>query len=165
METILPLGGNVQYKITLDPGVWIFDDRKVDLDTYFHSSKDRLNALEEYTKDISAHWDREIAEGSVFPPTLKSEKKFEKQKMMTGTFGIPFEPFLQNAKPHEKAEKLIIQHGGDSTTILLSEAKKLVLAFSKCGKPLKEDGPVHVYFGDGSNFDSPIKHVNGFIVE
>ena len=33
----------------------------------------------------------------------------------------------------------------------------MILCFSNNGKPLKEDGPVHVYFGDGSNKQNPIK--------
>lgn len=89
MENIIAFKGNVKYQITLDPGVWIFDDRRVDLTTYFTQEDIRKNELEEYTKAVSKHWDREIMEGAVFPPTLKTEKKFEKEKVLTGTFGIP----------------------------------------------------------------------------
>ncbi|MDN8677450.1 peptidyl-prolyl cis-trans isomerase, partial [Staphylococcus aureus] len=32
MSDIIMLTGKVNFTITLDPGVWIFDDRKVDLD-------------------------------------------------------------------------------------------------------------------------------------
>lgn len=56
METIIPIKGKVKYKITLDPGVWIFDDRKVDLNTYFSEDQKSRDALEEYTKSISKHW-------------------------------------------------------------------------------------------------------------
>ena len=36
-------------------------------------------------------------------------------------------------------------------TLPLETVKNAILGFSKEGKPLKEDGPVHLYFNDGSN--------------
>ncbi|RBP95090.1 hypothetical protein DFO70_103121 [Cytobacillus firmus] len=165
MENIITFKGNVKYQITLDPGVWIFDDRRLDLTTYFIQDDIRKNELEEYTKAVSKHWDREIMEGAVFPPTLKTEKKFEKEKVLTGTFGIPFKPFLRNAEPKENAETVIIESEDGEARLALSQAEELILGFSKDGKPLKEDGPVHVYYGDGSNQNSPIKSVKAFRVE
>ena len=108
MEKIILFSGKVKYPITLDPGVWIFDDRRVDLTTYFNKEEEKKDELEEYTKEISKHWDREIMEGAIFPPTLKTEKKFEKEKVLTGTFGIPFKPFLKNAEPESHASTVII---------------------------------------------------------
>ncbi|WP_053362041.1 hypothetical protein [Bacillus sp. FJAT-27251] len=165
METIIPICGKVTYPITLDPGVWIFDDRKAELDTYFQNPEEADDELERYTKSISAHWDREIMEGAVFPPTLKSEKKFEKQKILEGTFGIPLKPFLTNAGMTAEASHLVIEHAEGETELPLEEAYKIILGFSKNGKPLTEDGPVHVYYGDGSNKDNPIKHVRQFIIK
>ncbi|MBG9546136.1 molybdopterin-binding protein [Cytobacillus firmus] len=165
MENIIAFKGNVKYQITLDPGVWIFDDRRLDLTTYFMHENIRKNELEEYTKAVSKHWDREIMEGAVFPPTLKTEKKFEKEKVLRGTFGIPFKPFLMNAEPDESAEIVVIESEDGETRLTLSEAEELILGFSKDGKPLKEDGPVHAYLGDGSNYNSPIKRVKAFRVE
>ncbi len=40
-----------------------------------------------------------------------------------------------------------------------------MMAFSHKGKPLKEDGPIHIIYQDGSNKDDPIKHVKSFRVE
>lgn len=166
METIIPIKGKVKYKITLDPGVWIFDDRKVDLNTYFSEGQEKEDALEEYTKSVSKHWDREIMEGAVYPPTLKTEVKFEKEKVLNGTFGIPFKPFLINAEPEQTAKNVVIEYGqNDQISLSLEEATGLILGFSKDGKPLKEDGPLHVYYQDGSNKVKPIKHVTGFTVE
>lgn len=166
METIIPIKGKVKYKITLDPGVWIFDDRKVDLNTYFNEDQESEDALEEYTKTVSKHWDREIMEGAVYPPTLKTEVKFEKEKVLTGTFGIPFKPFLVIAEPEHNAKKLVIEYGeSDQVSLSLEEASGLILGFSKDGKPLKDDGPLHVYYHDGSNTENPIKNVTGFTVE
>lgn len=165
MENIIIISGETKFSITLDPGVWIFDDRKVELTTFFSTQQTETNVLEAYTKSVSRHWDREIIEGAVFPPTLKTEKKYEKEKVLTGTFGIPFKPFLENAEPKQNAKKMIIKTADDEHVIPLDIAKELMLGFSNEGKPLTSDGPIHVYFGDGSNKQNPIKNVREFIVK
>ncbi|WP_042456030.1 molybdopterin-binding protein [Neobacillus dielmonensis] len=165
MENILHISGNVKFTITLDPGTWIFDDRKVDLTTYFSRQNQKSDLNEEYTKSVSKHWDREIMEGAIFPPTLKTEKQFEKVKVMTGTFGIKFEPFLRNSEPASDAKALIIHAKDQDYELPLEDANELILKFADSGKPIKEDGPVHIYYGDGSNQDSPIKNVKGFTVK
>ncbi|MDP4085683.1 MAG: peptidyl-prolyl cis-trans isomerase [Bacillota bacterium] len=159
MENIIILNGNVKYPITLDPGVWIFDDRRIDLTTYFNQVKIKTDELEEYTKDISRHWDREIIEGAIFPPTLKTEKKFEKEKVLTGSFGIPFKPFLLNAEPNSNTEFIIIKSTDGDVEIPIEIAYDLILGFSDNGKPLTSNGPAHCYFGDGSNQEKPIKNI------
>lgn len=167
MTEILTISGKVKFKITLDPGVWIFDDRKVELDKYFSKQKEVVEEenMEDYTENFSKNWEREIREGAISPPTLKSERTFLKEKSITGTYGIPFEPFLNNAEVEDDAQYLMIETKEKEYKLPLSEGKKLVLGFSKDGKPLREDGPVHCYFGDGSNFNNPIKNVTGFRVE
>lgn len=165
MEKIILFSGKVKYPITLDPGVWIFDDRRVDLTTYFHTEEEKKDELEEYTKEISKHWDREIMEGAIFPPTLKTEKKYEKEKVLTGTFGIPFKPFLKNAEPDNHASTLVIVCEEEEISIPLEKAEELILGFSENGRPLLKDGPAYVYYGDGSNKENPIKKVKEFRIE
>lgn len=161
----MTITGKVRYPITLDPATWIFDDRRIDLTTYFTKSEDETDSDAEYTIAASKHWDREIMEGAIFPPTLKTERKFEKEKMITGTFGIPFKPFLQNAEPEDDATILVIHTKEDEYEIPLNEAYNLILKFADHGKPLKADGPVHVYYGNGSNQHNPIKNVQRFSVK
>lgn len=165
MDNIIIINGKVKYPITLDPGVWIFDDRRIDLHTYFNTENEQKDELEEYTKSISSHWDREIMEGAVFPPTLKTEKKYEKEKLLTGTFGIRIKPFLRNAEPEERADSFVIVTNDDEIHIPLQEAEDLILGFSLNGKPLKDDGPVHAYYGDGRNKENPIKNIQAFRIE
>lgn len=164
MSGIIPIIGNVQFSITLDPGVWIFDDRKIDLDTFFEEAVEEKDETSEYIENTAKHWEREIREGAVFPPTLKTERKYEKEKVLTGSFGIKLEPFIQNAAPGENASLLIIHTETKVYEFALSEVNNLILAFSHNGKPLKEDGPVHIYFADGSNRNTPIKRVRKFEV-
>ena len=163
MEKIITITGQVKFPITLDPGVWIFDDRKIDLTTYFSTPNEKVDDLLEYTKSVSRHWDREIMEGAIYPPTLKTEKKFIKEKVLTGTFAIPFKPFLENAEPKPVSSSVIIKCLQEDVEIPIEIAKDLVLGFSTNGKPV-DNGPVHVYFGDGSNQSNPIMNVREFII-
>ncbi|MBM4764070.1 peptidyl-prolyl cis-trans isomerase [Bacillus sp. B15-48] len=165
MESIIPITGKVNYQITLDPSVWIFDDRKVDLSTYFNKQEENIDVIEEYTKAVSKHWDREIMEGAVFPPTLKSEQKYEKQKLLEGNFGVPLKPFLLNAVIHEDATTIVIKQTKGELELPLEVAYDLILRFSVDGKPLKDDGPVYAYYGDGSNQDHPIKDIKKIIIK
>ncbi|PLS06414.1 hypothetical protein [Neobacillus cucumis] len=165
MENIMTIAGKVKYTITLDPSVWIFDDRRVDLTTYFSQTAESSDSLENYTKAVSKHWDREIMEGAIYPPTLKTEKKFEKEKVLTGTFGIPFKPFLLNSEPAVDAKSLVVHTLTDEIEIPLETAYNFILGYSKDGKPLTSDGPIHIYYGDGSNKDNPIKNITGFIIK
>ncbi len=165
MESIIPIKGNVKFTITLDAGVWIFDDRKVDLTTYFEETNEPVDELEEYTKAVSKHWSREIQEGATYPPTLKTEKRYEKEKILNGTFAIPLAPFLINAEPFEEAAAIVIETETTEYPIDLAKADQLLMGFSKDGKPLKENGPVHIFFKDGSNRENPITDVRAFRVE
>lgn len=164
MNSIIMLKGKVNFQITLDPGVWIFDDRKVDLTTYFVQEQETRDELEEYTKSVSKHWEREIREGAIYPPTLKTERTYEKQKVLNGTFGIPLKPFLENAVIQNDATAVQFVTDAETITVPIEEANEVILGFSKKGKPLKEDGPVHVYYGNGSNASDPIKNVKEIFI-
>lgn len=166
METIVTVQGNVKYTITLDPTVWIFDDRKIDLNTYFNEERIEIDEDEKYLNSMGKHWSREIMEGAIFPPTLKTEKKFDRQKMVTGTFGILLKPFLKNAVLGEDAETItFITSTNQEETFPLSEAEDFIFKFSQDGKPLSEDGPVHLLFNDGSNIENPLKGICGIIIK
>ncbi|MET1013435.1 MAG: peptidyl-prolyl cis-trans isomerase [Paenisporosarcina sp.] len=166
MERIIPIKGEVNFNITLDPGVWIFDDRRIDLTTFFTAEHIEKDELAEYTKNMSAHWSREIMEGSTNPPTIQTEKKYEKTKMLTGTFGIYLNHFLKNAEVKEHATTVVIETiTGEEHPFSLEEAQTLIFKFSQDGKPLHEEGPVFILKSDGSNLKNPIKHVNAVRVE
>lgn len=165
MESIVLIKGKVKYPITLDPGVWIFDDRKVEIEAYFHAEKVEVDELEEYTIATSKHWEKEIREGSTMPPTLKTEKRFEKQRLLEGTFVIPFEPFLNNSVPDDSASSIIFETADHEHTFTLEEARTFAIGFSIDGKPIKENGPCYVYFGDGSNINNPIKDIRSFTLK
>lgn len=165
MEFVFFIKGKVDHPLTIDPSVWIFDERKVDLHTYFLETKTKEDELEKYTKAISAQWDKEITEGSEPPKkTNGNEIKYKRQELLTGSFGMPFLPFLLNTKPLEDVKEVIIETIHERHHFSFEQAKDFVLGFSRDGKPLKETGPIHVYLGDGSNKENPITHVKSFIV-
>ncbi|GAE33808.1 hypothetical protein [Halalkalibacter akibai] len=166
-EFVFFIDGDVNHPLTIDPTVWIFDERKVDLDTYF----DQLDTAEDeetkYKKAISAQWDKEITEGSEPPrPDSNDNKiKYDKQKLMQGSFGMPLKPFLINSEPIEGVSKVEIkQKNGESHFFDYKVALAGIAGFSFKGKPLKENGPIHFYLGDGSNKDKPITNVVKFIL-
>ncbi|WP_088005863.1 hypothetical protein [Indiicoccus explosivorum] len=165
MEMIIPITGAVKFQITLDPGTWIFDDRKIDLDEFFSGGTDEKDEMEEYKRATGAHWSREIMEGAVFPPTLKTERKFQKTQMLTGTFGIRLEPFLKNAQPLENAERVVLETAEGEESFDLETAKSLILKFSQNGQPLREDGPAYALLPDGSNAEAPIRNIRAIRVE
>lgn len=52
MQQILFIKGKTKFNITLDSGSWIFDDRKIDLDTYFSNQ-------EQSEKEVVTHEEKE----------------------------------------------------------------------------------------------------------
>ena len=98
MEHVIPVTGKVKYQITLDPSVWIFDDRRLDLKTYFTEKQEEESEDLKYLFKMGQHWSREIMEGATFPPTLKTERKLDRKGMQTGTFGMEINYFLDNAE-------------------------------------------------------------------
>ncbi|MET1031141.1 peptidyl-prolyl cis-trans isomerase [Domibacillus tundrae] len=166
MEQIIPIKGKVSFPVTLDPGVWIFDDRRIDLDDFFSSpDQPERDEEEEYIKSTSKFWEKEIREGAVFPPTIKSEKKYEKEKVLTSTFGIPLSPFLKNAETLDDASEISFQKKNGTFSFPLTKAESLIMQFSLKGKPLRDDGPVHILFKNGSNRQNPVTHVTAIHIQ
>lgn len=105
--SVIQVKGNVTYPITIDPSVWIFDDRKFSFDrkgdsqdTYLQSAGDESDLDPE----------RVIREGRIAPPTLKTEKQYEKQKLMNGSFAMRLGTVLKNAEPNRLCDTMCICH-------------------------------------------------------
>lgn len=139
MPDIILLTGNLDYTITLDASAMLFDDRKFDLTAYFANPHDLDH-----------------------PP-----RKYNKRDLLNSdhSFAVPFKPFLENAQPKPDATAVLVEKkNGEQTEVPLEKAKTSILAFTENGKFLKEDGPVHFYYGDASNKDRPITDIAKFIV-
>lgn len=162
METILPIKGKVNYAITLDASVWIFDDRKIDLEEFLKFDGSYEKNENDYIRAQAERWERERT--GIKPPVNKSIKRFEKERVLTGSFVIPLKPFLSNAEPTTDSERVQLDSSDGSHFLTIDEAMNGFLRFSKDGKPLREDGPTHFYYGDGSNASEPLKNVSGITV-
>lgn len=166
LQTVIPIKGNVQHSITMDPGIWIFDDRRIDLETFFTDGYVEKDEMEEYKRSMGKHWSREIMEGATFPPTLETEKLFEEKKVITGTYGIYLMHFLKNTEPKEGATYLHFEtSGGEKHSIPFESAGEVIMKFCEDGKPLQNDGPIHILYKDGSNADNPIRNIIAIHVE
>ncbi|MFD2704944.1 peptidyl-prolyl cis-trans isomerase [Salibacterium lacus] len=167
MDFIVFIHGNVKYTITIDPTVWIFDERKIDLNTWEGEEKRKEEEWEAYKKSVSEQFDKDITKGVEAPAkTRTNEARSKKEQLIHGTFGIPFGSFIGNAGPESSATRVMIEtSGGDEYEVALEDAFHLVAGFSENGEPLKETGPIHLYYGDGSNKENPITYVTGLRVE
>lgn len=158
METIIPIKGKVTYPITLDASVWIFDDRKIELEEFLKFDELSEENENDYIKAQAERWERERT--GIKPPINQSIKRFEKERILQGSYVIPLEPFLMNAEPLNEGNNVQLETTtGEQHVLSIEEAMNGFLGFALNGKPLKEDGPAHFYFGDGSNASSPYKNI------
>lgn len=161
---IVQLTGNVNYSITLDPTVWIFDDRKVLLEEAFLDKQLDSNTEVDELELAANRWSQEVYQQRVRPPVNKSITKFEREKILKNSYVMPIYEFLSHAevKPNAAGVRLVTVHG--DINITLSELQDCYLLFAVEGKPVKNDGPVHLYFKDGSNQDQPITGIQKIII-
>lgn len=154
---ILPLTGNVTYSITLDPTVWIFDDRKVLLEDAFVSSTADEKAENEADK-AAERWNRALHQ-QFKPPVNKSISRLEGKEILKNSYVMPIYDFINHAQIKKTASNATLVTNSGNISVSLDELKSCYLLFAIDGKPLKEDGPVHFFYRDGSNKDNPIKEV------
>lgn len=158
---IVPITGNVNFSITLDPSVWIFDDRKIKLEDAFSSKlEDPVEKAFFFSSDD--RFDREVFQATNGNRPIS---KIDGVEILQNSYVMRLEPFLKTAEISSDAkDATLVRTDGTEQTLTLNQLKHTYLLFSWEGKPLKEDGPVHIYFTDGSNKDEPIKHVNKIII-
>ncbi|MFC0523994.1 hypothetical protein ACFFGV_10525 [Pontibacillus salicampi] len=161
---VIQLTGNVHYTITLDPTVWIFDDRKIDFSEAFTSNHSRQQAEEDELKKQAQIWDRGVYQQKLDPPVNKSISTFDKKKILEGTYVMPLYHFLEHASIKENAVEATLETEKHSETISLEQLQQAALLFAKDGKPIQEEGPVHLYYLDGTNQDNPIKGIRKIII-
>lgn len=158
---IIQLSGKVKFPITLDSSVWIFDDRKIIFDDAF--SPDKLNKNEEENEDHSERFNEmyslEVYQQKIKPPVNKSINKYEKEKILTNTYVMPIKHFIKNAEVDPEAKTAVLHTPNEDVEITTEQFVNSLLLFSVDGKPIKDQGPVHLYFQDGSNKDEPIKGI------
>ncbi|MCO4850968.1 peptidyl-prolyl cis-trans isomerase [Bacillus vallismortis] len=154
--SVIQVKGNVTYPITIDPSVWIFDDRKFLFDSKGDSQGIHIQSSGDES-DLDP--ERVIREGQITPPTLQTEKQYEKQKLMKGSFAMQLGTVLKNAEPLSSATECVFVTSSGKTTVSLETALNSIVHFSEAGKPIQEGGPVHIYFEDPVDHDQPITDI------
>ncbi|MBO1003552.1 hypothetical protein ACFSKI_17455 [Pseudogracilibacillus auburnensis] len=161
---IIQLKGKVTYPITLDASVWIFDDRKIILEEAF--TEKEVVQEEDPLKKADEMFNQEIYfQTKIKPPVNKSINRYEKEKILENSFVMPLEDFINNAEVKPEAKRALLKTDGDDIVITVEQLTDAYLLFAVDGKPLKEEGPVHLYFRDGSNKEAPIKNIKQIIIK
>src|SRR5690625_43090 len=148
---IIQLKGKVKFPLTLDPTVWIFDDRKIILEEAFSEEPKNEEPAEDKLEKAAELFNQEIySQKKIKPPVNKSINRYEKEKILKNSYVMPIEDFIKIAELEEDASRAILKTDGDDIVISTEQLQSAYLHFAVNGKPLKEDGPVHLFFGDGS---------------
>lgn len=155
---IIQFSGQVKFPITLDASVWIFDDRKIIFDDAF-SKRPQEEPVDELAK-AAERFNVEIYQQKIKPPVNKSINKYEREQIFKSTYVMPIHEYIENAEVNSQVTNVILTTTSGPVDISLEDLKSSMLLFSVEGKPVKEDGPVHLYFGNGSNKDNPIKGIS-----
>ncbi len=144
---IIQIKGNVKYPITLDPSVWIFDDRKIKLEEAFNdtppSNEEKIESNSKLNK----------------PPVNNSIKRYNKKELLEDSYLMPIKEFVENAEIRDDVTRVEVITIQDTVTISKEQLLDSLLQFSIDGKQIKDQGPAYMYFGDGSNQDNPIKGI------
>ncbi|TDQ42277.1 hypothetical protein [Aureibacillus halotolerans] len=136
---IVLIRGNVKFPITLDPSVWIFDKAKIDLDEFFA-----------------------IGEAAITKSDARSDQRMtkkERDEVLEKSFAMAIAPYIERSEPDTEAKSIRIHHSEHVTDVPFEKGISMVAAFSNHGKPLRDDGPVHLYFADRTNQQDPFRNV------
>lgn len=157
---IIPIIGNVTYSITLDSSVWIFDERKILLDDAFSKNQENNTDEVHITKRLADRFNREVYQSNANAPRVnKGLTKKEGEEILKNTYVMPLADFIENAEIKIDAKKATFITTDGEYSVSIQELKDGYFLFSRNGRPLKDDGPVHFYYRDGSNKDNPIKGI------
>jgi hypothetical protein len=159
---IVPIIGNVSYPITLDPTVWIFDERKVLLAEAFTNNIKSDDVIPN-TKKLAERYNREVFQlNAKVPPVNKGLTKKEGEEILKNSYVMPLHDFIKNAEIKQTAKTATFLSGDhqELVTIDIDELVNGYFLFAINGKPIKENGPVHFFFGNGINKNDPVKNIN-----
>src|SRR5690625_2330894 len=117
---IIQIKGNVKFPITLDPSVWIFDDRKILFEQLF--SKREEEVKKEEAQKTAEMFDQELYFNSkIKPPVNDSIKRFDREKALTESFAMPLETFVETVEPNENATSARLITNEDDIVITLEQ--------------------------------------------
>src|SRR5699024_12855877 len=94
------------------------------------------------------------------PRVKKNINKYERNQILVNIYVMTIYDFVENAEVDSDITEAIITTTNGHVEVTIDKFKSYLLLFSENGKPVKEDGPVHLYFDDASNKDNPIKGIS-----
>lgn len=162
---IIPIEGNVNYPITLDASVWIFDDRKIAFEDAFlpeksiKKKKKKIDPVKQTAERLNKAYETNMRK-----PINRNLNREEREAALQKSFVMPLKQFIKHTEPKQSATKAILVTSEGDVEIPLENLKNSLLHFSNKGKPITEKGPVHLYYQDGSNKENPIKGITKIII-
>lgn len=160
---IVPIIGNVTYSITLDPTVWIFDDRKMILEEAF-TANHHVQQKED-AEQAAKRWEQAVNHQHIKPPVNRSLSRHERENILNYSYVMPINDFLNHAEIRSEAKQAVLVTDNGNVEIPISKLKESYFLFALNGKPLTKDGPVHLLYKDGSNRENPIKGIKKIVIE
>lgn len=165
-KMIIPITGSVTFPITLDPSVWIFDDRKILLDEALKGVEKSEESEEEKLKRTVRGYDKDwYHHEHIKPPVNKSLSKKERKEALKHSWVMPLHHFIEHAEVKQDATHAELVTDDGRINIPLHVLEESYLLFAVEGKPVPEKGPVHLYYKDGTNKDQPILGVKKIIIK
>lgn len=161
---IVQITGNVSFPITLDPTVWIFDDRRIVLVEAFQHNQLKKTTKKDVIRKTAERLNRAYHE-KVRPPVNKNMSITEREQVLKKSYVMPIKEFIDHVEIKDSAKSATLKTKTKDVDITLKQLSNSLLQFSVKGKPLIDDGPVHLFFGDGSNKHSPIKGIKQIIIK
>lgn len=156
---IITITGKVQYPITLDPSVWIFDDRKIPIEAFGKKVQKTRNNMQPH--EI---WEQDHYQQKIKPPIKHSVEKMAGRHKVDGTFLMPIADFIERAAPLESAVAAELHSGNSRIRISLEELAGGYMLFAQDGKQLKDEGPVHFFSKSDRELRSPVKAVQQIVI-
>lgn len=137
---IFPLTGDVRHSLTIDPTVWIFDERKRNIEELNRPSEDESD---QYYAKMGKAWDEGLMQGARIDHN-RPMSRTDKDAALRDSFAMPLAPFVANAEPLDHATHVVF-YGVETLQLPLEELDHIFLQFSHNGKVLS-DGPVYVLY-------------------
>ena len=98
------------------------------------------------------------------PPVNRSISKLEGETILKNSYVMPLHDFIKNAEVKASATHAILVSDEVETEISIADLENGYFLFAIDGKPIKENGPVHFFYQDGSNKDKPITNIKQIII-
>src|SRR5699024_12560719 len=89
----------------------------------------------------------------------------EREKRLKNSYVMPIKDFINNAEITSEARESVLVTDKGNVNISLEHLRNCLLLFAIDGKPLKDNGPVQLFYQDGTNQEDPITGIKEIVIE